>query len=82
VPPGAPQASQRLRGFLVMHRLFYVRRKGLIMKFVDEATIIVEAGKGGHGCLSFRRENTCLKAAPMVAMVVTVALYSWKLTAL
>lgn len=27
------------------------------MKFVDEAKIKVRAGKGGHGCVSFRREK-------------------------
>ena len=27
------------------------------MKFVDEAIIKIEAGNGGHGCLSFRREK-------------------------
>jgi GTP-binding protein len=27
------------------------------MQFIDEATITVDAGKGGNGCLSFRREK-------------------------
>ncbi len=30
---------------------------GFIMKFIDEAIISVGAGKGGDGCMSFRREN-------------------------
>ena len=34
------------------------------MKFVDEASITVEAGKGGNGCLSFRREKYIAKGGP------------------
>jgi GTP-binding protein len=34
------------------------------MKFVDEATIRVQAGNGGHGALSFRREKFIAKGGP------------------
>lgn len=34
------------------------------MKFVDEATILIVAGDGGNGCVSFRREKYIPKRGP------------------
>ncbi len=32
--------------------------------FIDEAKILVKAGDGGHGCISFRREKFIPKGGP------------------
>ncbi len=34
------------------------------MQFIDEASIRIEAGRGGNGCLSFRREKYIAKGGP------------------
>lgn len=45
------------------------------MRFVDEAEIRVEAGNGGNGVATFRRENTFQWVALMAAMAATEAVF-------
>lgn len=55
------------------------------MKFIDEARIFVQAGDGGHGCISFRREKYIPRGGPNggdggrggnVSVVADLGLYS------
>ena len=39
-------------------------RVGALMNFVDQAVITVQSGKGGNGCLSFRREKSIPRGGP------------------
>lgn len=38
--------------------------------FIDKANVELQAGDGGNGMISFRRENMFLLVAQMVVMVV------------
>ncbi len=48
------------------------------MKFVDEATILVVAGDGGNGCVSFRREKYIPRGGPDGATVGMVVTCGWR----
>src|ERR1700687_223964 len=58
-PTGSPTDHRRGEGNLPPFCWCAARRsiELTVMKFVDEATLKVQAGNGGRGCVSFRREK-------------------------
>ncbi len=46
--------------------------EGLDSMFVDRVEVEVIAGRGGNGCMAFRRKSTCHAAVPMAGMAVMV----------
>ena len=50
------------------------------MKFVDEAEIVAEAGRGGSGALSFRREKYIERGGPDGGDGGTAAVFTCRLT--
>src|SRR5690606_24589859 len=58
-PPGRapPPFTARRRRPTIGPGPLSAAREAIPVKFVDEATILVTAGNGGNGCISFRREK-------------------------
>ena len=52
-----------VRAFLYLSYSYFIPLE-CVVKFVDEAPIHVEAGKGGNGFMSFRREKFISKGGP------------------